>query len=62
MHAQREGDVLEHIEVSEQRATLKQHAHLLARVEQVAARQRRQILPRYPHLTTGRAQLRAHQA
>ncbi|MCY1445158.1 hypothetical protein D9M71_616640 [compost metagenome] len=62
MHAQRERDVLEHIEVGEQRPALEQHAHLLARVEQVTARQRRQVLPGNPDLTAGRAQLRAHQA
>ncbi|MNC33032.1 hypothetical protein D3C75_814130 [compost metagenome] len=62
MHAQRERDVLEHIEVGEQRAALEQHAHLLAGVEQVAARQRRQVLPGNPYLTARGAQLCAHQA
>ena len=37
MDPQREGDVLEDIEVGEQCAALKQHAHMLARIRQVAA-------------------------
>lgn len=62
MHAQRKRDVLEHIEVGEQRPALEQHAHMLARIEQIAARQLGQILAVDPHFATGRTQLRAHQA
>ncbi|MNZ68291.1 hypothetical protein D3C78_865550 [compost metagenome] len=61
MHPQRERHVLEHIEIGEQRTTLEQHAHLLAGIEQVAARQGRQVLPGHPDLATGRTQLCAHQ-
>lgn len=50
MHAQRKRDVLEYVEIGEQRPTLEQHAELLAHVEQVAARKLRQVLPVDPDL------------
>jgi hypothetical protein len=56
-----ERDVLEDIEVGEQRAALEQHAHLLAGVEQVAARQRGRFWP-LTQTSPLEAQLRAHQA
>src|SRR3990167_3551075 len=59
---QRKGDVLEHIEIGEQRPALEQHAHLLAHVEQLAAREARQIQPVDPHLALARPELRADQA
>jgi hypothetical protein len=49
MHPQRERDVFEYIQVGKQRAALKQHAHMLARIEQIAARQGRQVLAVDPH-------------
>lgn len=61
MNAQRKGDVLEHIEIGKQRAALKQHAHLLAGVEQIATRQFGQVLAVDPDFTAAGAQLRAHQ-
>ena len=37
VRAQRKGDVLEHVEIGEQRAVLEQHAHALAQREHLAA-------------------------
>ncbi len=62
MHSQRKGHVLEHIQVGEQRTALEQHTHVLARIEQIAARQRRQVLAVDPHFAGAGAQLHAHQA
>ncbi|MNE45933.1 hypothetical protein D3C80_1402490 [compost metagenome] len=62
MHPQRKGDVFEHIEIGEQGATLEQHAHLLAHVEQFVARKIRQVLAIDDHCATGRTQLGADQA
>ena len=62
MNAQRKGDVFEHIEVREQGAALEEHTHLLAHVEQLAARQRRQIGARHPDLAMGRFELGSDQA
>jgi len=62
MHAQRERDVLEHVEIGEQRAALEQHAHLLAHVEQLAAREARQVVPGHPDLAPGGHQLGGDQA
>ncbi|CAH0206883.1 hypothetical protein SRABI70_01887 [Pseudomonas sp. Bi70] len=57
VHTQRKGHVLENVEVGEQRAALKQHAHLLAHVEQLAARQVGQVEAVDPDLAGARAQL-----
>src|SRR5471032_2894743 len=62
MHPQRKRHVFENIEVGEQGAALEQHAHMLAGVEPIAARQRRQVLAVDPHFAGARAQLHAHQA
>ncbi|MNL71156.1 hypothetical protein D3C87_1962690 [compost metagenome] len=62
MHPQRECDILENVQVGKQGTALEQHAHLLARIEQVAARERRQVLPRHPDFAAIGPQLRAHQA
>ena len=62
MHAQREGNVFEYIQIGKQGAALKQHAHMLARVEQIAARQGRQVLAVDPHFAVAGTQLHAHQA
>ena len=48
--AQREGDVLEHGHVGEQRAELEQHAHLAAQRVQAVARLRADVLPVEQHL------------
>ncbi|MCY1409856.1 hypothetical protein D9M71_252150 [compost metagenome] len=61
MNTQRKSDVLEDIEVGKQCAALKQHAHMLARVEQVAARQFWQVLTVDPDFALGGPQLGAHQ-
>ncbi|CEI77443.1 Putative uncharacterized protein [Pseudomonas aeruginosa] len=57
MHTQRKRDVLEDVEIGEQRPALEQHAELLAHVEQVAARKLRQVLPVDPDLPLRRTQL-----
>ncbi len=62
VHAQWKGDVFENIQIGKQRAALKQNAHLLAGIEQITARQFRQILAVDPHLPLARAQLGTHQA
>src|SRR5690606_6965463 len=56
------GHVLENIEVSEQRAALEQHAHLLAHIEQLAARQRWQVGPGDPDFAAGWLELGGDQA
>ncbi|MCY1395091.1 hypothetical protein D9M71_100200 [compost metagenome] len=61
VNPQRKRDILEDIEVGKQRATLKQHTHMLARIEQVAARQFRQVLTVDPYFAPGRPQLGPHQ-
>ena len=48
--AHREGDVLEHVEVGEQRAVLEQHAHALAQRVDLAAVQAREVLAEGEHL------------
>ena len=45
--AQREGDILEHAQIGEQGAVLKQHAHSPAQLIQLGAPQLRKILPRH---------------
>ncbi len=62
MHPQRKRNVLEHVEIGEQCPALEQHTHLLAHVEQLAAREARQIVARHPDFTTRRHQLRSDQA
>ncbi|MCY1542010.1 hypothetical protein D9M68_777310 [compost metagenome] len=62
MHTQRKGDVLEYIQIGEQRTALEQHAHLLAHVEQLATREGRQIVAVDPHLALVRPQLSGDKA
>lgn len=62
MHPQRERDVFENIKIGEQSTALEQHSHVLARIEQVAARQGRQVLAIDPDFAGSGTQLHAHQA
>ena len=62
MHAQRKRHVLEHIQIGKQGATLKQHTHLLAHVEQLGTRQGRQVLAVDPDFALGRFELGGNQA
>ncbi|MEJ0005239.1 MAG: hypothetical protein WDM77_02320 [Steroidobacteraceae bacterium] len=62
MFTQREGDVLEHIDVSEQRAVLKQHAEAPAQRKQPAAVQTGQIFTEQLHLAALRIDLRGDQS
>ena len=62
MHPQRESNVLEHVQIGKQRTALKQHAHVLARIKQITARQGRQVLIVDPHFAAVGTQLHAHQA
>ncbi|MCY1393880.1 hypothetical protein D9M71_87890 [compost metagenome] len=57
VHPEGESDVLEHIEIGEQRAALEQHAELLAHVEQVGAGEAGQVLAVDPDFATCRLEL-----
>lgn len=62
VHTQRECHVLEHVEIGEQRTALKQHAHLLAHVEQLITRQLRQADTRDANIASRGPQLGSDQA
>ena len=62
MHAQGKGNILEHVQVGKQCTTLEQHAHLFAHVEQLTARQRRQVQPVNPNFTLTRLEFSRDQA